>query len=83
MLEAGKAVYQYYHEVRKQKGSGNLNASLYDIKEFFKGRNEKGQIKATSENYPHFNELMETLRITLQSLAEAIRPKVYQYGFLK
>ena len=83
VMEAGKAVYQYYHEVRKQKGSGSLNASLYDIKEYFKGRNDKGQIKATSEDYPHFNELMETLRIALQSLAEALRPKVYLYGFLK
>ena len=83
VLEAGKAVYQYYHEVRKQKGNGNLNASLYDIKEYFKGRNDKGQIKATSEDYPHFNELMETLRITLQALAKRIEPKVYEYGFLK
>ena len=70
------------HSTRKQKGGGTLNAALYDIKEYFKGRNDKGSIKATSDD-AHFNHLMETLRTAMQNLAQNITPKIYQYGFLK
>lgn len=82
VFAAGKEIYKYYHAARKQKGGGPLNASLYDIKEYFKGRNEKGNIKATSDD-AQFNRLMETLRTTMQALAQNITPKIYQYGFLK
>ena len=82
VLNAGKEVYKYYYAVRKQNGGGTLNAALYDIKEYFKGRNEKGNIKATSDD-AQFNRLMETLRTTMQALAQNITPKIYQYGFLK
>ena len=60
----------------------NVNASLYDIKAFFKGRDEKGRMNATSTD-EHFNALMENLRVTLQNLAKKIEIKVYVYGFLK
>lgn len=81
-LQAGLEVYKYYHQIRRQKGSGSLNASLYDIKTYFKGKNEKGNMNATSDD-EHFNTLMENLRIAMQALARRIKPKVYEYGFLK
>lgn len=81
-MQAGKEVYRYYHHNRKQKGGGALNASLYDIKFYFKGKNDKGQMNTTSTD-EQFNALMDKLRIALQALAKHIEPKVYEYGFLK
>ena len=82
VMQAGKEVYRYYHHNRKQKGGGALNASLYDIKLYFKGKNDKGQMNTTSTD-EQFNALMDKLRIALQALAKHIEPKVYEYGFLK
>ena len=60
----------------------NVNASLYDIREYFQGRNEKGKMNnnSTDENY---NKLIENLRDALKLLAQKIEPKVYEYEFLK
>jgi very-short-patch-repair endonuclease len=82
VMDAGREIYRYYHATRKQRNTGELNASLYDIKLYFKGKNDKGNMNATSDD-EHFNTLMENLRIALQALAKHIEPKVYQYGFLK
>lgn len=59
-----------------------VDASLYEIREYFKGRNEKGRLntKSTDEK---FNELDANLRSTLKALAIQIQPKAYDYGFLK
>ena len=61
---------------------GNHNASLYDIKEYFKGRDENGRMNSKSED-DYFNALMDELRLAMQELCKAIVPKVYAYGFLK
>jgi hypothetical protein len=55
---------------------------LYDIREFFQGRNDKGRmnVKSTDEKY---TELISNLRQTLSTLAVKIAPKVYEYEFLK
>ena len=82
VLNAGREVYKYYHQTRKQRHSGELNASLYDIKDYFKGRNEKGHLNTESKD-EHFNTLMDNLRLAMQELAKHIEPKVYAYGFLK
>ncbi len=60
----------------------NINASLYDIKEYFQDRNEKGKMnnKRKDEEY---NRLMGNLRQALEVLAKKIQPKVYEYGFLQ
>jgi len=61
---------------------GAVNASLYDIREYFQGRNEKGKMNTKSEDET-YNELIKNLRDTLNILAEKIEPKVYEYEFLK
>ncbi|MDR1553798.1 MAG: hypothetical protein LBS69_10105, partial [Prevotellaceae bacterium] len=60
----------------------NVNASLYDIREYFQGRNDKGKMNNRSED-EKYNELIGNLRNKLKILAEKIVPKVYEYGFLK
>ncbi len=59
-----------------------MNASLYDIREYFQGRNEKGKMKnkSTDETYM---KLITDLRDSLKLLAQKIEPKVYEYEFLK
>ena len=77
VFEAGKALWQYYFSQPKV----NVNASLYDIREYFQGRNEKGKMnnKSTDERY---NTLIGNLREALGVLAREIEVQVYAYGFL-
>jgi hypothetical protein len=60
----------------------NVNASLYDIREHFQGRNDKGRMNSKS-NDARYMELISELRSKLAVLADKIKPKVYEYGFLK
>jgi hypothetical protein len=60
----------------------NVNASLYDIREHFQGRNDKGRMNSKS-NDTRYMELISELRSKLAVLADKIKPKVYEYGFLK
>jgi len=78
VFDAGKALWAYYHN---QPGC-NVNASLYDIREHFQGRNDKGKMNNKSDD-KHYMELIGNLRASLKVLADAIAPKVYEYGFLK
>jgi len=64
-----------------QKGI-NVNASLYDIRKHFQGRNDKGRMNAKSTD-DRYTELITALRQNLNSLAAKIALKVYEYGFLK
>ncbi|MDR1963652.1 MAG: hypothetical protein LBQ50_07730 [Planctomycetaceae bacterium] len=77
VYNAGKALWQYYHEQKNR----SLNASLYEIREYFKGRNENGRMNTKSGD-TKFNELDKALRDSLAILAETIKPKVFEYGFL-
>ena len=74
----GKKLWAYYHKQPKC----NVNASLYDIREHFQGRNDKGKMNNKSED-EMYNGLIDDLRAALKTLAEKIAPKVYEYGFLK
>jgi len=78
VFKAGKKLWTYYHKQPKC----NVNASLYDIREYFQGRNAQGKMnnKSTDETY---NDLIADLRLALKTLAAKIEPKVYEYGFLK
>ena len=78
VFDAGRGLWKYYHK----QPNVNVNASLYDIKEYFKGRNEKGNMNQKSTN-PEFNDLDKELTAKLKLLAQKIEPKVYEYGFLK
>ncbi len=79
VFDAGRELWKYYHA---QKDI-NVNASFYDIREYFQGRNEKtGRMnnKSTDEKY---TILISQLREQLQILAKKIEPKIYEYEFLK
>lgn len=78
VFKAGILIWKYYH----QQANCNVNASLYDIKEHFQGRNSKGIMKSKSDDTTYM-ELMYNLRDKLKLLAQKISPKVYEYGFLK
>lgn len=77
VFKAGRKLWAYYH----QQHNVNPNASLYDIKVYFQGTNEKGKMN-TKSNDERYNELILGLRSALEALAEKIRPKVYEHGFL-
>jgi hypothetical protein len=78
VFEAGKKLWYYYH----QQNEVLVNASYYDIRAHFQGRNEKGRMNAKS-NDAVYTELIENLRSKQSILAKAIQPKIYEYGFLK
>jgi hypothetical protein len=78
VFDAGKVLWRYYHK----QPNCNVNASLYDIREHFQGRNEKGKMNNNSENETYMN-LITDLREKLRILAKKIEPKVYEYEFLK
>ncbi len=81
---AGREIYRYYHTQASTNRHYNANASLYDIKEFFQGRNAQGKLnlpaKAKDE---HYKQLYANLQDALKDLAKEIQPKVYEYGFLR
>ncbi len=78
VFDAGRELWLYYHKQPRC----NVNASLYDIREHFQGRNEKGKMNNKSDDAKYM-ELITNLRTTLKVLATNIAPKVYEYGFLK
>ncbi|MFP6064793.1 hypothetical protein ACLF9U_06965 [Helicobacter pylori] len=84
VLNAGREIYRYYHAQDFTKNDYNANVSLYDIKEFFQGRNVQGKLnlpaKAKDEYY---KQLYANLQDALKDLAKEIQPKVYEYGFLR
>lgn len=81
VLQAGRALWRYYHQTCAASDY-NANASLYDIRAYFQGRDDKGKMNHTSTD-EQYNALIATLRQNLKTLAKKIEPKVYEYGFLK
>ena len=77
VFTVGKALWQYY----MQQPDADANAALYDIRDYFQGRNEAGRMNSSSEDET-YTQLIKTLRENLKELAEKIIPKVYEYGFL-
>ena len=82
VFATGKALWKYYHQTIKTARRAVVDASLYEIREYFKGRDEKGRMK-TKASDERFNELDAKLRSALKVLALKIQPKVYEYGFLR
>jgi len=77
VFKAGKKLWKYYHT----QPSAEINASLYDIREFFQGRDDSGKMNNKSGD-DTYNSLIGDLRSALKVLSEKIQPKVYEYGFL-
>ncbi|HEF6404603.1 TPA: hypothetical protein SAS87_000463 [Campylobacter jejuni] len=83
LLKAGKELFKYYHTHSEDKNY-LANASLYDIKEFFQGRDEKDRMNRPSQaKDEHYKALLSDLNIALNALAKKLEPKIYEYGFLK
>ncbi|MDR1416029.1 MAG: hypothetical protein LBJ57_01260 [Prevotellaceae bacterium] len=78
VFDVGKELWKYYHAQPKY----NVNASLYDIREHFQGRNDKGKMNTKSDDV-QYTKLIAALRDKIKILAKQIEPKVYEYGFLK
>ncbi|MDO4781979.1 MAG: hypothetical protein Q4A09_02025 [Capnocytophaga felis] len=97
VFDAGRELWRYYFQAisNRQKAESlpptaySLQPSLYDIREYFQGRsvaptgdNKKGRMNNKSED-EHYNQLIGNLREALKILADKIKPKVFEYGFLR
>ena len=85
VMQAGKALWYYYihHKDNELYGKApDINASFYDIRAYFQGRNEKGKMNSESSD-EKYTALIKDLRAKQKSLAAKIAEKVYLYGFLK
>jgi hypothetical protein len=78
VFDAGRELWKYYHSQKNV----NVNASLYEIREYFQGRNDKGRMNSKSDDV-RYMKLIGDLRNKLSILADKIKPKVYEYEFLK
>ncbi|WP_231247186.1 hypothetical protein [Helicobacter pylori] len=84
VFNAGKEIYRYYHTQDSTNRLYNANASLYDIKEFFQGRNAQGKLNLPAKAKDgYYKQLYANLQDALKDLAKEIQPKVYEYGFLR
>jgi hypothetical protein len=82
VLDSGLKLWRYYHAKTKGNKTVSVNASLYDIREYFQGRNDKGTMNTKSADKT-YTQLLGALREALKALTQKIQPKVYEYGFLK
>ncbi|WQY38012.1 hypothetical protein KVJ69_06610 [Helicobacter pylori] len=84
VFDAGREIYRYYHTQASTNPHYNANASLYDIKEFFQGRNAQGKLNPPVKAKDiYYKQLYANLQDALKDLAKEIQPKVYEYGFLR
>ena len=77
VFDAGRELWRYYHA----QPNANPNASYYDIRAHFQGRNEKGKMNPKSED-KEYMRLLGNLKEAMELLRLQIVPKVYEYGFL-
>ena len=81
VFNAGKKLWKYYF----QQPEADLNASYYDIRQYFQGTkiDKKGKVVMNSASDDDiYMELHTELRKAHNKLADKIRPKVYEHGFL-
>ncbi|KXB36604.1 hypothetical protein HMPREF1869_00626 [Bacteroidales bacterium KA00251] len=78
LFEAGCKLWHYYHTMP----DANPNASYYDIRDYFQGRNARGEMNSSSED-AQYTLLVNNLREAVTYLGDhKIAPKVYKHGFL-
>ena len=78
VMAVGRELWQYYH---KQPDS-MPNASFYDIRAFFQGRDANGKMNKDSAD-EEYMRLIANLRDAQKILARQIAVKAYKYEFLK
>lgn len=84
VFDAGREIYRHYHAQDFTKNDYNANVSLYDIKEFFQGRNAQGKLNPPMKaKDTYYKQLYANLQDALKDLAKDLQPKVYEYGFLR
>ncbi len=81
VFDEGLELYKYYHSF-KEDIKYKTNASYYDIRLFFQGRNEKGRMNPTSKDET-YNQILKKLKNKMDILAQKIAVKVYEHGFLR
>ena len=77
VFNSGRRLWQYYHE----QESSQANASFYDIREYFQGRNDKGRMNSKS-NDENYTKLLNDLKKSMELLRLKIVPKIYDHRFL-
>lgn len=77
VFAAGRELWRYYH----RQPEANPDASFYDIRAYFQGRDAKGKMNKDSQD-EKYTELITNLRKALKKLAAKIENKVYEHGFL-
>ena len=80
VFDAGRELWKYYHA--QNDVDINVNASFYDIRAYFQGTNALGRMNTRSKDAT-YTKLIGELRNKLSILADKIKPKVYEYEFLK
>ena len=78
VFDAGRELWRYYHA----QPNANPNASYYDIREYFQGKDETGKLNSKSKD-AEFNRLLNNLKAAMEVLRLTIVPKVYEYKFLE
>ena len=86
VYNAALDIFKYYHGIGGWSFDGrieyNHNATFYDIRAFFQGRDNYGKVNNTSSD-ENYQGLIENLRKNLIILRDKnIAPRVYEYGFL-
>lgn len=78
VINAGRELYTYYHSMP----GANPNASYYDIRLYFQGLNNKGDMNKSSDDET-YNTLIYSIKNAMARLGASIIPHIYEYGFLK
>jgi len=82
VFKSGLELWKYYHSFKSKDENINIDASFYDIREYFQKRNEKGKMNSSSSDET-YTKLLNDLRTNIKTLGLKIEPKIYAYGFLK
>ncbi len=77
VFSSAREVWRLYHS----EPDAMPDASFYEIREHFQGRNPRGVMNPDSDN-AEYMRLMEIFKSAYKQLSEKIEPKIYEYGFL-
>ena len=88
VFDAGRELWKYYHTKYNNPtcvNAYNVNASFYDIREYFQGtklgKDNKLKMNPKSKDQK-YTKLLKILKEKMDILGTTIEPKIYQYQFL-
>jgi hypothetical protein len=79
VLNSGLELWKYYHAKIKNNNTVSVNASFYDIREFFQGRKENGKMNNSSADET-YTKIIKTLRSNLNLLAKKMEDTSFFRG---